>query len=338
MKTILATGAAGFIGSNLVRYLLEKYKSYRIIILDALTYAGSMENIPRDPRVQFCYGNVTNAELVNKLVAESDVVIHLAAESHVTRSIFDNLQFFQTDVIGTQAIANAVAEHGKHIERFIHISTSEVYGSAMGDYMAEDDILMPASPYAAAKAGADRLVYSYFNTYGIPAIIIRPFNQFGEMQHLEKLIPRFITSCILNEPLNIHGDGSASRDWLYVHDTCEAIDKALHCDLDKVKGQVINIGSGRSIDIITIARMIIEKMGRSEKLINYIEDRPGQVSRHTANVKRARELLNWQSTTKFEDGLGRTIEWYQQNVQWWERQVWMRSITITTKDGKKVIH
>ena len=338
MKTILATGAAGFIGSNFVRHILKKYPRYKVVILDALTYAGSMENIPRDPRVSFCFGNVTNAELVNKLVTQVDTVVHFAAESHVTRSIFDNLLFFETDVLGTQAVANAVAEHGKHIERFIHISSSEVYGSAVGNFMGEEDLLLPASPYAAAKAGADRLVYAYWNTYGIPAIIIRPFNQFGPMQHLEKLIPRFITSCILNEPLNIHGDGSASRDWVYVDDTCDAIDSALHCDLDKVKGQVINIGAGRSIDIITIAKMVVKKMGQSEKLIHYIEDRPGQVIRHTSSTDKARELLGWQATTPFEVGLEKTIQWYKQNPGWWERQLWMRSIPIVTKDGKKVVH
>jgi dTDP-glucose 4,6-dehydratase len=338
MKTILATGAAGFIGSNFVRHILKKYPKYRIIVLDALTYAGCMDNVPRDPRVQFVFGNVCNSELVNKLITQVDTVVHFAAESHVTRSIFDNLLFFETDVLGTQAVANAVAEHGKHIEKFVHISTSEVYGSAKGNFMTEEDLLLPASPYAAAKAGADRLVYAYWNTYGIPAITLRPFNNFGKMQHLEKLIPRFITSCILNEPLNIHGDGTASRDWVYVDDTCNAIDLALHCDLDKGKGQVINIGSGRSIDIITIAKMVIKLMGRDESLIHYIEDRPGQVERHTADANKASELLGWTPTICFEEGLERTIAWYKKNPAWWKRQLWMRSIPIITKDGKKVVH
>jgi dTDP-glucose 4,6-dehydratase len=204
--------------------------------------------------------------------------------------------------------------------------------------MSETDPLEPASPYAAAKAGADRLVYSYWNTYDIPAVILRPFNNMGGWQHLEKLIPRFITSCILNEPLNIHGDGSASRDWVYVDDTCRAVDLALHCDLKKVKGEVINIGTGRSIDIITIAKMVIKMMGKSEKLIHYIEDRPGQVIRHTSSTDKSLKLLNWKAEVKFEDGLERTIAWYKDNQQWWERQMWMRSIPIITKDGKKVTH
>jgi dTDP-glucose 4,6-dehydratase len=335
---ILITGGCGFIGSNFVRHTLKEHPEYKMIVLDALTYAGCMDNLPRDPRVEFCFGNVCNAELVNKLITQVDAVVHFAAESHVTRSIFDNLLFFETDVLGTQAVANAVAEHGKHIERFVHISTSEVYGSAHGDYMSETDPLEPASPYAAAKAGADRLVYSYWNTYGVPAVILRPFNNLGKFQHLEKLIPRFITSCILNEPLNIHGDGSASRDWVYVEDTCRAVDLALHCDLKKVKGEVINIGSGRSVDIITIAKMVCNLMDRDESLIHYIEDRPGQVIRHTSSTDKSLKLLNWKAEVKFEDGLERTIAWYKDNQAWWERQMWMRSIPIITKDGKKVTH
>jgi len=338
MKTILVTGGAGFILSNFVRYMLNKYPDYRIIVLDALTYAGSMDNLPRDPRLEFYFGNVRNGELVSKLVAQCDVVVHGAAETHVTRSIFDNLLFFETDVLGTQCIANAVVEHGKHIERFVHISTSEVYGSALGDFMWEDDVLLPASPYAAAKAGADRLVYSYWNTYDIPAIILRPFNQFGFRQHLEKMIPRFITSCILNEPISIHGDGKASRDWVYVEDTCKAIDKALHCDLKDVKGEVINIGTGKSIDIDTIAKMIVQIMGRDKDLIHYVEDRPGQVIRHTSSIAKSQRLLDWKAEVKFEDGLERTIAWYKENRAWWERQLWMRSIPIITKSGKKAVH
>lgn len=338
MKTILITGGAGFIGSNYTRDLIDNYPNYKIIILDALTYAGCMDNILHNDRVQFCFGNVRNSELVSKLVRQCDIVIHYAAETHVTRSIFDNLLFFETDVMGTQAVANAVLEHSDNIERFIHISTSEVYGTALKEVIDEEHPLMPASPYASAKAGADRLVYSYWNTYDIPTIILRPFNQFGEFQHLEKVIPRFITSCILNEPINVHGDGKASRDWVYVRDTCEAVDKALHCDINKLKGQVINIGSGRSIDIRTIAEMIVERMYQSKSLIRYIDDRPGQVFRHTSSTQKAKELLGWSVSTTFENGLDKTIDWYQKNRDWWEKQLWMRSIKITTKDGKEVIH
>jgi dTDP-glucose 4,6-dehydratase len=338
MRTLLITGAAGFIGANLIRYLLKRYPDCRILILDALTYAGCFDNIPRDPRVQFFFGNIRNSQLVGKLMKESDIVISMAAETHVTRSIFDNLLFFETDVMGTQVVTNAVLENKDHIERLIHFSTSEVYGTALGEVIDEEHPLNPCSPYASAKAGADRLVYSYWYTYDIPAIILRPFNQMGEWQHLEKVIPRFITSCILDEPLNVHGDGKASRDWVYVQDTCEAIDKALLCDLEKVKGEAINIGSGRSINIATIAEMVVDMMGKPRSLINYTHDRPGQVFRHTSSTEKAQRLLGWKATTKFEDGLIKTAEWYKNNRDWWERQLWMRSIPIITKDGKKVIH
>ena len=226
MKTVMVTGGAGFIGSNFVRYLYNKYPNYKIIVLDALTYAGSVHNLPEgsfdSERFDFVYGNVRNGELIDTLVAKCDTVVHFAAESHVTRSIYDIFHFFETDVLGTQVVANAVQKYRDRIERFIHISTSEVYGTADTESMDENHPLNPASPYAAAKAGADRLVYSYWATYRIPAIIVRPFNNYGPHQHLEKLIPRYITSCLLGEPLRVHGDGLASRDFVHVDDHCRA--------------------------------------------------------------------------------------------------------------------
>lgn len=346
MKTILVTGGAGFIGSNLVTHLYNKYPDYRILVLDALTYAGNIENLPvdinnvweKDDRLQFWYGDVRNANLVDTLVSQSDMVVHLAAETHVTRSIYDNRLFFETDVLGTQTIANAVLKYAKTVERFIHISTSEVYGTAKGEVIEEDHPLMPMSPYASAKVGADRLVYSYWATYDIPAVIIRPFNNYGNNQHLEKVIPRFITSCILNEPLNVHGTGDAMRDWLYVKDHCEAIDKALHCDINRVKGEVINVGTGISISIKDIAYFVVQKMGKSTDLIHTVDDRPGQVLRHTSSTAKAKELLDWQALTSFEDGMNKTIEWYLTNQKWWEKQLWMRTIPIITRSGQKVLH
>src|SRR4030067_192534 len=237
MKTILVTGGAGFIGSNLVKDLLRNYPDYKVVVLDALTYAGSLDNFPSEIRnnshFDFWQGNVMNSEIVGELVDKADIVFHLAAESHVARSIYDNKKFYDTDVLGTQTVANAVLKYG--VERFIHISTSEVYGTALTVPMAEDHPLNPTSPYAAAKTGADRLVYSYWVTYDIPAVIIRPFNTYGPNQHLEKAIPRFITSAIMDEPLTIHGSGDNTRDWNYVEDVCRALDKAMHTSLVKVK-------------------------------------------------------------------------------------------------------
>jgi dTDP-glucose 4,6-dehydratase len=366
MKTILVTGGAGFIGSNFVRYLYENYPDYRILVVDALTYAGSVQNCPdgafRDPRYKFWYGDIRNGELMDTLVAQSDVVVHMAAESHVTRSIYDNRLFFETDVIGTQTVANAVAKHSNRVERFIHISTSEVYGTAYADKMDEEHPLNPMSPYAAAKCGADRLVYSYWATYQIPAIIIRPFNNFGPYQHLEKAVPRFITSCLLGEPMTVHGDGSAARDWLFVEDHCEALDKVVHADLNKVVGQVINLGTGRDRSVLEVARavkvvaeeyaneLVPVAAGRrrtdlavrsgepvAAQIIS-VGDRPGQVFRHTCDATKAKEILDWQPRVPFEEGLRRTFAWYRDNQNWWQPQMWMRHIPIITAAGKEEMH
>ena len=345
MTTVLVTGGAGFIGSNFVHYLYDKYPDYRILILDALTYAGSVENLPVDfvkaqngGRIQFWYGDVRNASLVDTLMAQADMVVHFAAETHVTRSIYDNYHFFETDVIGTQVVSNSVLSHVKRISRFIHISTSEVYGTALTPKMDEEHPLKPMSPYASAKAGADRLVYSYWATYNLPAVIVRPFNQFGPRQHLEKVVPRFITSCLLDEPLRVHGDGSAARDFLYVDDTCRALDCILHCAADRVVGEVINIGSGEDRTLAQIAPTIVAKMQKPDSLITYVGDRPGQVFRHTADCAKAERLLGWRPRVSFDEGLERTIEWYRSNRAWWEKQLWMREIPIITKTGRRELH
>lgn len=341
-KTILITGGAGFIGSNLVRHLYEKYPDYFIIVVDALTYAGSVENFPEGAlesnRFEFWYGDVCNGQLIDSLVERSDVVVHMAAESHVTRSIYDNRHFFHTDVIGTQTVANAVATHRDRVERFIHISTSEVYGTALTDEMGEDHPLNPMSPYASAKCGADRLVYSYWATYDIPAVIIRPFNNYGPRQHLEKVVPRFITSCILGEPMTVHGDGSAARDFIHTIDHCEALDRVIHAPSDKVVGEVINIGTARHISVSEIAAKVADAMGVGADQIQAIGDRPGQVFRHTADINKISALLDWKPTLSFEQGLEKTIAWYRDNEQWWRPQMWMRHIEIISAAGKRERH
>ena len=343
-KNILITGGAGFIGSNFIRRLYNKYPEYKLIILDALTYAGNTDNFPvdlnihNDDRFVFWHGNVRNGELVDTLVSQSDIVVHFAAETHVTRSIYDNFLFFETDVLGTQTVANAIAKYKNKIERFIHISTSEVYGTAASDTMDENHPLMPTSPYASAKAGADRLVYSYWATYGIPTIIIRPFNNYGPYQHLEKVIPRFITSCILDEQLRVHGDGSAARDFIYVEDVCRAIDVLMHADIKKVQGEVFNVASGVHRTILSIAREVVRLMGKDESLITYVGDRPGQVFRHTGNINKMKRIFKWKPEVVWEKGLKDTIQWYKNNRAWWEKQLWMRSVQIITKSGKRELH
>ena len=342
-KTILITGGAGFIGSNFARHLFQKYPNYRIVVVDALTYAGCVDNLPvdinklDDSRFSFWYGDVKNAELMDTLVSESDIVVHFAAETHVTRSIYDNFLFFETDVIGTQTVVNAVLKYRKKVERYIHISTSEVYGNAETPAMDEDHPLKPMSPYAAAKAGADRLVYSYGITYDLPVTIVRPFNNYGPYQHLEKAVGRFITSCLLNEPINLHRDGSASRDYLHVGDTCAALDMLMHCDLKKIRGGIFNLATGTHRSMLSVAKDVVRLMDGSESLINFMGDRPGQVFRHTGDITRIKKL-GWQPRIGWEEGLQSTIDWYRNNRRLWEKQLWMRHVPIITASGKRELH
>jgi dTDP-glucose 4,6-dehydratase len=344
MRTILVTGGAGFIGANLVHHLARKYPEDRIVVLDLLTYAGSIEHLPkemldgRNPRLRFWYGNVCNAALVDTLVSDADVVLHLAAETHVTRSIFDGLSFFQTDVLGTQTVANAVVKAEGKVKRFIHVSSSEVYGTAADEAMDEQHPLNPMSPYASAKCGADRLVYSYWATYGIPAVIVRPFNNFGPLQHLEKVVPRFITSVLLEEKLTVHGNGDAARDFLHVDDTCRALDMILQAPDNLVLGETFNVASGQHRSILEIARDVIEQMGYGADRIQFIEDRPGQVVRHSGDWSKISRVLGWKPTLTWRDGLQDTIAWYERNRDLWSRQLFMRQIPITTASGRISYH
>lgn len=343
-RTILITGGAGFIGANLVYYLSQKYPNDHIIVLDALTYAGSIDNLPldmlqgRNPRLRFWYGDVCNAALVDALVEQSDIVIHLAAETHVTRSIFDSLTFFRTDVLGTQTLANAIVKVGSTVKRFIHVSSSEVYGTAVTEEMSEDHPLNPMSPYASAKCGADRLVYSYWSTYKIPTVILRPFNNFGPMQHLEKVTPRFITSVLLGEKLTVHGAGLAARDFVHVEDTCRAIDLVLNAPDDLVHGEVFNIASGEHRTILDIARDVVTHMDYSPDRIQFIGDRPGQVVRHTGDWSKIHRVLGWAPRWSWAEGLKQTIEWYRAHQSTWSRQLYLREIPIITAAGKLEYH
>ena len=342
MDSILITGGAGFIGSNFLRAFMHRYPRTDVHVLDALTYAGSTENFPPslqdNARFHFWYGNVCNPGIVADLMEQVDTVIHFAAESHVARSVHDNAVFFQTDVLGTQVIANQMLRHRRRVKRLIHISTSEVYGTAASEPMTEEHPLNPLTPYAAAKCGADRLIYSYIHTYGIPAVIIRPFNQYGPYQHLEKCVPRFVTSMIDETPITIHGSGSAARDWCYVTDTCEALLNALECPLDAVMGEVINLGTGVATDVLTIAHKIIDLSGGQSAPLKHAEDRPGQVDLHISSTDKAERLLGWRAKTDLDTGLARTIEWYEANEAWWRKLQWMKHVPLTLAGGQKVLH
>ncbi len=344
-KRVLVTGGAGFVGSNFVSYLMDNYPNYGISVLDALTYAGSVENVPIEmfsndhPGYRFWHGNVCNPEIVNALVEESDIVVHFAAETHVTRSIFDNRHFFETDVLGTQTVANAVQRANGRIERFIHMSTSEVYGTAVRNRIDEEHPLNPQSPYASAKCGADRLVYSYMATYDIPAAIVRPFNIYGPRQHLEKVIPRFITSVLNDEPLTVHGGGQSARDFVHVDDVCRALDLIIHAPREAMCGQVFNLATGVHRSINEIAADIIDIMGAADTAeIIHVTERPGQVTRHTGDASKIRQHFEWVPLVDWRAGLTRTIEWYQANSSFWQKQLWLRRVPLNFSAGITEYH
>lgn len=321
-RTLLLTGAAGFIGSNFLRYMFEKYPSYNFIVLDALTYAGNLNNIPdaikNSNRFTFVHDTITNEATVDACMQQADFVVHFAAESDVTRSILDSTICVETDVIGTATMLRSLVKH-KNVQRFIHISTSEVYGTAETEPMTEEHPLNPRSPYAAAKAGADRLVYSYCCTYDIPAVIIRPFNNYGPRQHTEKVIPRFITRALQNLPLTVHGDGAAKRDWLHVLDTSSGLDRVLHVeDFNTIKHEVINLGTGTSISVYDIAHLIKKHLDLPDSSISYEADRPGQVLSHISSTDKAYRLLGWKAERALADTLHEVIQWNAENESWWQ--------------------
>jgi dTDP-glucose 4,6-dehydratase len=314
----LVTGGAGFISSNFIRHLLEA-TPYEVVTLDALTYAGNLENLAdvlSHPRLSFVHGDIRDSALVRELVEGVDVIVNAAAESHVEKSIEHGAsEFVTTNVEGTQILLDAIRV--TPVERFILISSSEVYGTAEAAPMDEEHPLKPRSPYAATKAGADRLAYSYWTTYDLPIVIVRPFNNYGPRQHPEKVVPRFITQALADEPLTIHGDGHASRDWLYVTDDAEAIERVIEAPIDSLVGEVLNVATGIDISVNDIAGLVLSVLGKPAELRAHVPERPGQVDRHLGSTEKAERLLGWRARTSFEDGLERTVAWYRDNEAWW---------------------
>ncbi len=316
MKTFLITGGAGFIGSNFIHYLLNRYDDVRVINLDKLTYAGNLDNlrdVEKDPRYRFVKGDICDAEIVDPLVRDADVVINFAAESHVDRSIGKPDDFIRTDVYGTFVLLEASRKYG--IEKFIQISTDEVYGSTLGESFKETDPLMPSSPYSASKAGADRLAYSYFVTYDLPVVITRCSNNYGPYQYPEKLIPLFITNALEDKKLPIYGDGKNVRDWIFVEDHCNAIDVVLQKGAD---GEVYNIGAGNEKTNLEITHFILDFLDKSRDLMTFVPDRLGHDRRYSLNCDKLR-ALGWQPDHSFETGMEETIRWYVENRWWWEK-------------------
>ena len=317
-KRVLVTGGAGFIPSNFIRHLLAA-TDYDVVSLDALTYAGNIENLTdvlSHPRLSFVHGDICDEELVRDVVADVDVIVNAAAESHVEKSIEEGgREFVSTNVDGTRILLDAI--RANPVERFILISSSEVYGTAESDPMDEEHPLNPRSPYAATKAGADRLAYSYWVTYDLPVTIVRPFNNYGPRQHPEKVVPRFITQALRDEPLTIHGNGRASRDWLYVDDTAEAIEAVIAARVDDIAGEVFNVATGVDISVTDIADAVLDLLGKPDDLRQFVDERPGQVDRHIGSTDKAEDVLGWTARTTFEQGLERTVAWYRENEAWW---------------------
>jgi dTDP-glucose 4,6-dehydratase len=313
---ILVTGGCGFIGSNFIRYFLREHPSASIFNLDKLTYAGNPANlrdIERDARYHFIHGDICDAMLVRDLVKRENIqtIIHFAAESHVDRSIADASDFIRTNVLGTHTLLEAALS--EHVERFIHISTDEVYGSTDAGSFKEGDPLNPSSPYSSSKAASDLIARSYFITHGLPVIITRCTNNYGPYQYPEKLIPLFITNLLEGRKVPVYGSGTNVRDWIHVIDHCRAID----CLLEQGSpGEIYNIGGDNERSNLDITRRILHLLGKDESWIEYVKDRPGHDFRYSLDSSRLK-ALGWKQDYSFEQGLFDTVAWYTTNSWWW---------------------
>ena len=311
---LVVTGGAGFIGSNFIRYMLDRYEDVEVVNLDKLTYAGNLanlEDVAADPRYRFVRGDICDPEVVDATLAGADAVVNFAAETHVDRSISDPQAFIRTDVLGTHTLLEAARRHG--LARYLQVSTDEVYGSTASGWFTEQSPLDPSSPYAASKAGADLLVLAYHRTYGTPVLITRSSNNYGPCQYPEKLIPLFITNAIDDRPLPLYGDGRQVRDWLYVTDNCAAIDLVLR---EGEPGTVYNVGAGNEVMNITVTRQILKLLGKHADLIRFVTDRPGHDRRYALDCRRI-HALGWRPQVPFEEGLARTVQWYREHEDWW---------------------
>ncbi|WP_338449543.1 dTDP-glucose 4,6-dehydratase [Niallia oryzisoli] len=316
---LLVTGGAGFIGSNFVRYMVNKYPEYTIYNLDLLTYAGNLENlkdIENAPNYKFVRGDIADREFVQDLFEKEqfDYVLNFAAESHVDRSITNPEIFVQTNIQGTLALLDAARAIG--VKKYLQVSTDEVYGT-LGEtgYFTEETPLAPNSPYSASKTGADLLVRAYHETYGLPVNITRCSNNYGPYHFPEKLIPLMIINALHDKELPIYGDGLNVRDWLHVEDHCQAIDLVLHKGRD---GEVYNVGGNNERTNIDIVKTILAQLGKPESLIKFVKDRPGHDRRYAIDATKLRTELGWEPKYTFETGIKQTIDWYLNNQEWWQ--------------------
>jgi len=314
VKTLLVTGGCGFIGSNFIHYLLAKYPDYRVVNLDKLTYAGNPANLASladDIRYRFVEGDICDRAAVDALVAEADMVVNFAAESHVDRSIMGGAEFVHTNFNGTYELLESAKEHG--VERFHQISTDEVYGSIDEGAWTEEWPLAPRNPYSATKASAELLVRSYHITHGLPVVTTRASNNIGPYQYPEKRVPLYITNALDDQPLPIYGDGSQVRDHLFVEDHCAAIDLVLHAGAD---GEVYNVGGENDATGLEVAKLIVERLGKDEGLLQFVGDRTGHDQRYALDSSKV-AALGWKPASDFRAGMERTIDWYVANENWW---------------------
>lgn len=303
---LIVTGGAGFIGSNFVRYVLD-HTDHHVTTLDSLTYAGTKDNLEgilEDERHQFVKGDIRDADLVDDLASSNDAIVNFAAESHVDRSIEGSEPFVSTNVQGAQVLLDAAVEHDH--DRFVQISTDEVYGEVLDGEFRESDRLNPRNPYSATKASADLLAQSYYTTHGLPILITRSSNNFGPRQHREKLIPKFITRAKEERPLPLYGDGRHVREWTYVEDNCQAITKVLE---EGGPGEVYNIGGGEELSNLEVTTRILDELGKSKDLVEFVEERPGHDRRYSLNCGKIHNL-GWSSDWTFEEGLQKTVKYY----------------------------
>jgi dTDP-glucose 4,6-dehydratase len=319
MKNILVTGGAGFIGSAFVRYMVEKYPDYNIIVLDKLTYAGNLDNllpVHDAPNYRLERGDIAHRETVQRVLEQYqiDAIVNFAAETHVDRSILEPDAFIHTDVVGLYILLDVARQVG--VKRIHHVSTDEVYGSIEQGFFREGDPLEPNSPYAASKAGGEMMLRAYHVTFGMHTSVTRGSNTFGPYQYPEKVAPFFITEAIDDRPLPLYGDGMQVRDWLYVDDHCEAIDVVLH---KGAPGAIYNVGGEHEMHNIDVTRFILKTLGKPDSLIRHVADRPGHDRRYALTNDKIRAELGWTPHHSFEDAMTATVRWYQANEWWWRK-------------------
>jgi dTDP-glucose 4,6-dehydratase len=315
-KSILVSGGAGFIGSNFVHYVRARHDSCRVVVLDALTYAGNLENLADlidDGRVEFIKGSVADASAVKQAMTGCEAVFNFAAETHVDRSIQEAATFIETDVKGTYTMLRTAHEIG--VKKFVQISTDEVYGSSEGQSFTERSPLKPGNPYSASKCGGDLMCHAFVNTFRVPVVVTRSSNNFGPFQHVEKFMPLFITNTLEGKPLPLYGDGRHERDWLFVEDNCAALETVA---LKGEPGEVYNIAAGQSRPNIEVAELILEFLGAPKSRIVFIEDRKGHDRAYVMDSSKTM-ALGWKPAHDFKSALKQTVEWYRENEEWWRR-------------------